>query len=613
MLRTALVFLGVLGAGLLTFLPTTLGYVTDLSATEDHLRTALKDLEGARMRPALGHLMRARIRAGLASAAASSPLLRLATSTGPLADDAPGLDALLGTARDLSAAGIRFVGSSDIAGLSDVYREDRFDLAAIERLGAASETLMTDLAAALAALSDVEIDIDSRVGRRVAATRERLAGLSEGLARAQTFMEMVPSFMGAEAPKRYLLALQSPSEARGGGGLIGVYGVVSLDAGQLDLEHVGPVEELLLRRDKRIPAPRWFMDSYGPFSALEGDMRQVNLSPNFPPTARVMLETYSTAKGEELDGVIALDPLAIGELLRGTGPLRAPGWDQEINRESVRRALLHDIYRHFDYREREQNRYLRGLIDVFMEALKSDDLDVAGLITGLGVAADRQHLKLFARDPYVQERIAELQVDGDYTRAGNNVQIVFNNNFAANKVDFFLKRTVHTTVLPRPDGSASVRVVVSLRNEAPDEKTVLVRPLNPALPFGTNHMLLGFISPRASSPGRITAEGRTVIQIPRKDADRPLTLQAVEVAAGQTEEVVYRYEWARAWDPAAGLEFVLWPQAAVRPDFFTLTVAPPPGEATWEAPRGWAALADGTVEVSGRLREPFRAVLRLPE
>ncbi|HEV3473708.1 MAG TPA: hypothetical protein VG408_11010, partial [Actinomycetota bacterium] len=258
---------------------------------------------------------------------------------------------------------------------------------------------------------------------------------------------------------------------------------------------------------------------------------------------------------------------------------------------------------------REQNRYLRGLIAVFMEALSDDDLDVGGVITGLGVATARQHLKLYVTDPSVRARIVQLGVDGDYGRAGDNVQVVFNNNFAANKVDFFLKRTVVTDVRLAQDGSASVKVTVSLANEAPEDKTVLVRPLNPALPFGTNHMLLGLIAPRSAIPGRVTAEGRTVIQIPRMDADRPLTLQAVEVAAGASEDVIYRYSWPRAWDPEEGrFRMILWPQAAVRPDFFTLRVTLPPGR-VWTPAPGWQSPGPSQVEAGGRLRGRFDAVL----
>ncbi len=590
-------------------LPSALGYVADLKSTELHLGRALRQMESFDLQAALGSLLRADIAAERAARAATSPVFRVWTQSGPLVEDAAALDTLVTAASDIAEAGIAFIAAGDIEDLSDVYRDGTFDLAAIERLGGAASSLRSDLDVTRARLEDVGTDSGSTIGRRIARARERLRDLSAGLERGETFMQMVPAFMGADTPRRYLLALQSPSEARGGGGLIGVYGVLSLDAGRLELTHVGPVEELLDGRRRDIDAPRWFVQAYGSFGSLRGDMRQVNLSPNFPPTAGILLETYTAATGDELDGVIAIDPLAIGELLRGTGPLRAPGWHRQITRDNVRRTLLHDIYRHFDYREREQNRYLRGLIAVFMDALSSSDLNVAGLIKGLGVATERQHLKLFATDPSVQGAIVDLGVDGDYRRAGPNVQVVFNNNFSANKVDFFLKRTVDTHVRLADDGSASVKVTVSLANEAPEGRTVLVRPLNRALPFGTNHMLLGLIPPRGATPGRVTAEGRTVIQIPRLDTDRPLTLEAVDVAAGAGEDVVYRYLWPDAWDPDAGrFTLTLWPQAAVRPDFFTLTVTGPPGT-VWDVPPGWRATPGEGVETGGRLQEPFEAAL----
>lgn len=582
-------------------------YVLDLRSAEAQLRSALRLLTRSEFAPALAALRDAEAVADRAARKASSPLLRFWMS-GPFEDDGAALAALNEAASDLAGAGIGFVESSGVDDLSDVYRDSAFDLAAVGRVASAAARLRTDLAVTRAGLERVRGDGISAIARRTERALAQLDELDRGLERGVTFMEMVPGLMGATEPKRYFLALQSPSEARGGGGLIGVYGILVLDAGRLDLSHVGPIEELVGTPRRRIEAPSWFEQGYGPFGALE-DPRLINLSPNFPATSQVLLDMYRAATGAELDGVIALDPLAIGELLRGTGPLRAPGWDKEITRANARRALLHDIYQHFDYREREQNVYLRGLIAAFMESLGADRLNVAGLVTGLSTATTRQHLKVFVVDPAVQQYAVELGIDGDYRRAGAGVQVLFNNNFSANKVDFFLKRTVHTDVRLLADGDAEVEVEVALTNEASEGRTVLVRPLNRALPFGANHMLLGLIAPRTATIGRVTAEGRTVIQIPRRDAGRPFVLVNVDVPAGATEEVVYRYVWPQAWDPTAGrFEFTLWPQAAVRPDFITLSVTPPPGVA-FGVPRGWVESSGTTLEESGRLRAPFSVVL----
>lgn len=278
--------------------------------------------------------------------------------------------------------------------------------------------------------------------------------------------------------------------------------------------------------------------------------------------------------------------------------------------------MLQDDHRHFDYRERAQNEYLNGLIDAFWDALGSDDVRVARLMEGLSIATRTQHLKVYARDPLVQQTLAALDATGDYTTRGatgaqtpalaprsDAVQLLFNNNFSGNKVDFFLKRTVDTMVSLRANGSARVTVSVELENEAdeaPPGAATLVRPFDRALPFGTNRMLLGLITPEGSIPGTVTRAGRNLVPIVAREGPRPVLLQVVEVPAGETVEVVYRYMWPAAWVPDAGGEgtfsFTLWPQATVRPDFYSLTVEPPPPLSVDGYPM---------YDIQGRLQQPI--------
>lgn len=595
-------------------------FVRDMRGGAAHLRDALRELKRSEFRAAEAELTAARDVIARARARFGAPAFALPADVGPLQDDIAALRLLGDVAHDVAVAGLDFVNATGIDEPDDVYDAGTLDLEAVARVTAATAALEVDLERAAGRLGTIAGDGIGPIRRRVARTARLVTSTRATLVRARVFLEMVPAFAGAEGQKRYFVALQSPSEARGGGGLIGVYGILRVDAGRFDLTDVNTIETLVRRqrarlrqrdRDGRtVEVPGWFRAAYGPFGALE-DWRQVNLSPNFPVTARLILDLYEADTGNRLDGVIALDPLALGELTRGTGPLVAPGWDRRITRESARRFLLHDIYRHFDFREREQNEYLNRLIEAFWDAIGSDDVRVGGLVRGLATATRTQHLKMYARAPVLGAQLADLGVTGDY---GGNVQLLFHNNFAGNKVDYFLRRTVDTVVTLRADGGADVAVTIQLANEADDAPAgaaALVRPFDRALPFGTNRMLLGVITPEGSVPGTITRAGLRLVPITGSEGSFPLALQVVEIPAGETVEVVYRYRWPTAWIPegsdtgtsatlCAGcpeelFRLTLWPQATVRADFFSVTVEPPPG----------MSLDGGSVyRLEGRLQAP---------
>lgn len=581
--RTALFVSAAAAVGLLDLLYAGSSYAIAMARSSSELHAAVVAVSRSDAVAAIHHLERAATAADLAGTRLDRPSLRLLEGIGAR-DDLDALDALSDGAATIARGALDTLfstldGEAAEHGLfGALYRDGMVQLDVVSVLGDDLAALEEDVSETAASLRDVNPDIGPVV-TAVRRAERRLQRAGDGVARARSVAELLPPFLGAVAPKRYFLALQSPSEARGGGGLIGVYGILAADNGRLHLEHVGAIEELVERFRGSVSGPRWFAGLYGRFLGLE-EIRSANLTPSFPASSRVLLRMYHKLSGEQLDGVIALDPLAVGEMTRGTGPLRAPGWHREITRFTARRILLHDIYRHFDLKERVQNEYLRGLIDQLWTRLESAEVEVGPLARGLGTAATEQHLKIYSNDPLAARRLAELGIDGDYRRAGPNVQLVFNNNFAANKVDFFLKRHVATRLRLLPDGSARVTTTVALINEAPEDSTVLVRPLRRDLPFGISRMMLSFLLPRGSEPRALMLGRRTSNFFTGREYAYPVAWQILDVDAGETRTVRLAYRWPDAWryDPAEpDLELVLWPQGGVRPDFASVRVIAPKG------------------------------------
>src|SRR5918994_6691307 len=94
----------------------------------------------------------------------------------------------------------------------------------------------------------------------------------------------------------------------------------------------------------------------------------------------------------------------------------------------------------------------------------SGDVD---LVTGVGAAASTSHLKVYSRDDATQDKLEELGVDGDFTDAGPNVQMVFTNNYGPTKLDYFLHRSIDTSIALQAQDEARIRTTVTLTNTAP--------------------------------------------------------------------------------------------------------------------------------------------------
>ena len=58
-----------------------------------------------------------------------------------------------------------------------------------------------------------------------------LATLHRQLHAGSLILDGLPSFLGADGPRRYLFGASNPAELRGTGGLIGAYAILTMDRG----------------------------------------------------------------------------------------------------------------------------------------------------------------------------------------------------------------------------------------------------------------------------------------------------------------------------------------------------------------------------------------------
>src|SRR5207248_6942895 len=134
-------------------------------------------------------------------------------------------------------------------------------------------------------------------------------------------------------------------EARGSGGLMANYGVLTVSGGRVHLAKVGRDPDLdeAGTNPKRLTRPPDYLARYGKFEPAQ-TWENVTMSPDFPSVAEVMAQLYPQSGGVPIDGVIRLDPVALSGLLRLTGPVRVPGLPVTLDTHNAVRFLLRDEF-----------------------------------------------------------------------------------------------------------------------------------------------------------------------------------------------------------------------------------------------------------------------------
>jgi hypothetical protein len=472
----------------------------------------------------------------------------------------------------LSEAGLR---ASDLLregdGSSDslfgrLFSKGRIDLAAFDELDAEIhriDGLVRSAAERVRTAGPVRIDA---LATAISSARSALDDALSQLDRVTTTASLVSAFAGRSLPMRYLVVFESPSEARGSGGFPGIAAVLTMDKGRVSLSDPssyaswGPI--------KSVKAPGWFDRYYGPF-ASDREWAQSNLAFHFPTTAQVMLSMYEQTHDVALDGLVAIDPVALEKILPSVGgSINAPELSTELDASNITAALLHDSYTQIADPV-EQERFLVALVQRFFRLIRTAPIDGRTFAEGLGDAVASQHLKVYFEDDSMERDLAFVGGSSDFTRLGPNVQAWFHNNVSANKVDYFLTQELQTQVTVE-NGRAAVTTTMVYINDAPDgPRSVQLGPIQgfPDSP-GTNRMHVNLIIPREAELERVSIDGDREEPALEMEAGFPRIFVPLIVPPGTTRSVSITY--LLEIPPGAELEMAFVPQATVTPAAFKL-------------------------------------------
>ena len=282
----------------------------------------------------------------------------------------------------------------------------------------------------------------------------------DGVGRAS---RLVPAMLGGAGERRYLVVFQNNAEARATGGLVGAYAVVSAKDGRMKVLRIGSTTDLTSADRLPVDLGPDFRAAWGNAPALWANG---NLDANFPNAARIWLALWKKQTGRALDGVLATDPVALGYLLRATGPVRLDG-GETIDSANAARLTLHDVYaRSQDNAVRDE--FLRSVAGSVVEALVTGRGAPRAVLDELSRAASERRLLLYSAHAAEQQDIAPTVMSGILSDLPGPYAFVAVNNAGGNKMDYYLRRSIRYDAGDCADGRRTSRLTVTLGNSSPD-------------------------------------------------------------------------------------------------------------------------------------------------
>lgn len=404
-------------------------------------------------------------------------------------------------------------------------------------------------------LSAIETDrLLPLVSQPLVSARDDLKTLRIGLDAAADFASLAPSMLGAEQPKKYLLLIQNNSEVRASGGIPGALALLTVDNGQLSLSDQSSAGEMGVF----VPPVDTDPEQRQIYSGRLGKfMQDANLTPDFPTAASIARTMWENKTGQRVNGVLSIDPVALGYILDATGPVQVGGAELQaldtgalplkLTGRNVVRTLLSDVYSQIA-EPALQDAYFAIVAKEVFGALASGKGQPESLVPALTRGVETGRILLWSPDGSEQSIISKYPLGGAIS--GGSVSpaqfgVYFNDGTGA-KMDYYVKRTVQILKECTNDGYGQVKVRVTSTNTAPrDAATSLPKYVTGGgafgVPAGTVQTNVVAYGPVQSNVESAAADGNKIGFASHTHGGRPVGAVTVALPPGKKSTIEFTF------------------------------------------------------------------------
>ncbi len=421
-------------------------------------------------------------------------------------------------------------------------RDGTLDLAPISRISPLLQDADAAVRQASAGLAGIDRSaLVTPVGDAVGSLTGKLQDASAVTGPGARTARLLPPMLGGAGLRRYLVVFQNPAELRATGGIFGSYALITADQGKVSIVEQGAASRNLGAFD----SPVGQLDPG--LQSLYGDQmtripQNVNVTPDFPTAANLFVTMYRQRTGTTVDGVLAIDPVALSYLLQGTDGVDV-GQGITVTSGNLVQTLLSTAYQRFDdSKQTARDEFLDNATAKVFTTIMSGKGDPRSIVNGLRRAVDERRVLLYSAAPAEQADLGQTGVAGLVIGDPSTAPAlgVFLNDTTGAKLDYYLHGEVQVGDGGcRPDGRREMRVRVSLRFDAPSAGLPsYVSGVKNGRPYVLRTTVMVF-APAGGEVVGADRDGAPVAVGAGQDHSRPVGTVATELTPGTTAEVVY--------------------------------------------------------------------------
>ncbi len=306
----------------------------------------------------------------------------------------------------------------------------------------------------------------AQVTELVDKAKDGFAVLDGAVDAAEKVAPVLPQMLGANGQTRnYLVYAMNNVEIRACGGFGGSQGLISVTDGQMSIGDFVP--RIGLSEDEAVES----VDEED--EALFGDHSNLynsgnTYSPDWPRNSQRVAALWKSQSGQDVDGVVGIDPVFLQYLLGLVGNVSLPD-GTVVDGTNAAKVLMHDVY--WNYPVEESDGIFASVASAAFDKILGGigDVDVTKLVGAFERGAEEGRLIAWMRNDDEQNAIKEMGIDASLPDpddpSADPVAGVYFNNLSFSKLDWYLNADTQIGQgVKNGDGTYSYRITVTLKN-----------------------------------------------------------------------------------------------------------------------------------------------------
>jgi len=414
-------------------------------------------------------------------------------------------------------------------------KDGRFDLEAMVKLAPSVTTasqVLTDNRAAIDAIDTAELLGPLR--RPLRTFQEQIDDAESAASTGARAARLLPTMLGMDGTQRYLLLFQNNAEIRSTGGLPGAFAIVEAKGGKLDIVKQGSAADFQRRSDPYVKLTQDEQDVYG--FLMGGDFRDTNFTPDFPRTAEIARAMVSENLDVKVDGVLSIDPVALGYLLKGTGAVKLSDGNRLTSQNAVD-ILLNGVYTTIAL-PRDQDIYFADAAKRIFDSVTDGNGDPRATIDGLSEAAADKRLLVWSADKKLQAQLAPTRISGALSGKSDVPHVgMYLNDATASKMQYYLDYDTKVRSTKCVDGVQTYVATTVITSNAPADASQLppyITGNGDKAPEGESRMIMRWYAPYGGDVTKIQVDGKPYGVTGGKHQDRRVSYVPLQLQPGQS-------------------------------------------------------------------------------